>query len=122
MLMVVSVDRRRQAPWLDESFTQGISQQDGVCDDGVRLCVKGMVEKWLLQVEETMIMSIRDVIHQSVKAYVATPRKQWVIEWPGQIVICVSSIYWTSEVTEAMDTPQGMQVHHILQLVQLGST
>jgi len=69
-----------------------------------------MVEKWLLQVEETMVMSIRDVIRQSVNAYAVTPRKQWVIEWPGQIAICVSCIYWTLEVTEAMTVSQGMKV------------
>jgi len=69
-----------------------------------------MVEKWLLQVEETMIISIRDVIHESVDAYAATPRKQWVIEWPGQVALCVSSIYWTAEVTEAMPVAKGMQV------------
>jgi len=72
--------------------------------------VKGMVEKWLLQVEETMIMSIRDVIRQSLNAYAVTPRKQWVIEWPGQVAICVNCIYWTVEVTEEMDVSKGMQV------------
>ena len=72
--------------------------------------VKGMVEKWLLQVEETMVISIRDVIRQSVNAYAVTPRRQWVIEWPGQVAICVSSIYWTSEVAEAMAVSRGMQV------------
>ena len=69
-----------------------------------------MVEKWLLQVEETMVLSIRDVIRKSVNAYAVTPRKQWVIEWPGQIAICVSCIYWTGEVTDAMGMSRGMQV------------
>ena len=57
-----------------------------------------------------MVISIRDVIRQSVNAYAVTPRRQWVIEWPGQIAICVSCIYWTSEVTEAMTESQGMKV------------
>uniref|UniRef100_A0A8C0VQQ8 Dynein axonemal heavy chain 3 n=1 Tax=Cyanistes caeruleus TaxID=156563 RepID=A0A8C0VQQ8_CYACU len=30
------------------------------------------------------------------------PRKEWVLQWPGQAVICVSSIYWTEEVSEAI--------------------
>uniref|UniRef100_A0A674GZT8 Dynein axonemal heavy chain 3 n=1 Tax=Taeniopygia guttata TaxID=59729 RepID=A0A674GZT8_TAEGU len=27
---------------------------------------------------------------------------RWVLQWPGQAVICVSSIYWTEEVSEAI--------------------
>ncbi|MBN3303948.1 DYH3 protein, partial [Amia calva] len=63
---------------------------------------KGMVEKWLLQVEEMMLSSMRQVIHEGVKEYVQVPRKKWVLQWPGQVVICSSSIYWTSEVSEAI--------------------
>jgi dynein heavy chain len=63
-----------------------------------------MVEKWLIQVEETMITSIRYVIKDATKDYVKTPRKKWVIEWPGQVVICSSQIYWTSETEDAIRT------------------
>ncbi|XP_063790494.1 dynein axonemal heavy chain 3 isoform X2 [Pseudophryne corroboree] len=63
---------------------------------------KGMVEKWLLQVEENMLASMRQVIHDGIEGYVEVPRKQWVLQWPGQVVICVSSIYWTKEVSEAI--------------------
>jgi len=57
-----------------------------------------------------MLANIRRVIHDSVKDYVQTPRKKWVISWPGQIVICSSSIYWTLEVGEAMNVAGGMDV------------
>nr|KAG5713480.1 hypothetical protein BaRGS_025028 [Batillaria attramentaria] len=70
---------------------------------------KGMVEKWLLQVEDMMISSVRKVILDSIQAYRDSPRKRWVIEWPGQIILCVSSIFWTSEVIEAMQQPNGLQ-------------
>lgn len=69
-----------------------------------------MVEKWLLQVEETMIASVRKVISESFNAYANTSRGNWVLEWPGQIVICVSSIFWTAEVTDAMKHHDGVQV------------
>uniref|UniRef100_A0A8C5QWI6 Dynein axonemal heavy chain 3 n=3 Tax=Leptobrachium TaxID=161697 RepID=A0A8C5QWI6_9ANUR len=63
---------------------------------------KGMVEKWLLQVEENMLSSMRQVIQDGIEGYVEVPRKQWVLQWPGQVVICVSSIYWTQEVSQAI--------------------
>ncbi|XP_041084991.1 dynein heavy chain 3, axonemal-like [Polyodon spathula] len=63
---------------------------------------KGMVEKWLQQVEETMLSSVRQVIQDGTEGYVQLPRKKWVLQWTGQVVICVSSIYWTKEVSEAI--------------------
>ncbi|MEJ1273900.1 hypothetical protein NN561_004775 [Cricetulus griseus] len=63
---------------------------------------KGMVEKWLQQVEEVMLASMRQVIENGIEAYAQVPRKAWVLQWPGQVVICVSSIFWTKEVSEAL--------------------
>nr|XP_019953955.1 PREDICTED: dynein heavy chain 12, axonemal-like [Paralichthys olivaceus] len=63
---------------------------------------KGAVEKWLVQVEDMMIKSVRDQVAQSRLAYAATDRNQWVKEWPGQVVLCTSQIFWTSEVHEAI--------------------
>ena len=74
------------------------------------LLFQGMVEKWLLQVEDMMISSVRKVVMDSIQAYKDTPRKRWVIDWPGQVILCVSSIYWTSEVIEAMTQQDGLQV------------
>lgn len=86
---------------------------------------KGMVEKWLLQVEDMMISSVRKVVIDSMQAYRDSPRKRWVIEWPGQITLCVSSIFWTAEVTEAMAENDGLQKyleksnHQIEEIVEL---
>nr|XP_057908676.1 dynein axonemal heavy chain 12-like isoform X2 [Doryrhamphus excisus] len=63
---------------------------------------KGSVEKWLVQVEEWMIRSVRDVVDRSRSAYAETSRNQWVKEWPGQVVICTSQMFWTLEVHEAI--------------------
>ncbi|BFZ08761.1 hypothetical protein BsWGS_11799 [Bradybaena similaris] len=64
---------------------------------------KGAVEKWLLQVQNCMLVSVRDVVEESIEEYQNTPRKQWVQEWPGQVVICVGSVFWTQEVHEAIN-------------------
>jgi len=69
-----------------------------------------MVEKWLIQVEDNMISSIRRKISEAIDGYKETPRGRWVIDWPGQVVLCVSSIFWTSEVSEAMKIDGGVQV------------
>ncbi|KAI8825240.1 dynein heavy chain and region D6 of dynein motor-domain-containing protein [Fimicolochytrium jonesii] len=63
---------------------------------------KGAVEKWLLQVEKVMQASVHQQVSNALKAYQETPRSKWVLEWPGQVVICVSQIFWTKEVTEAI--------------------
>uniref|UniRef100_A0A8C4VEP1 Dynein axonemal heavy chain 3 n=1 Tax=Falco tinnunculus TaxID=100819 RepID=A0A8C4VEP1_FALTI len=82
----------------------------------------GMVEKWLLQVEEMMLASVRQIIQDGIKGYVKVPRKTWVLQWPGQVVICVSSIYWTEEVSEAIRKgtllKSNLQIGDVVELVR----
>ncbi|XP_038618403.1 dynein heavy chain 3, axonemal [Tachyglossus aculeatus] len=87
---------------------------------------KGMVEKWLLQVEQMMLESIQHVIKLGIEDYAKVPRKKWVLQWPGQVVICVSSIYWTQEVAEAVTgktlpaflEKNNLQIAEIVELVR----
>lgn len=64
---------------------------------------KGMVERWLCQVEELMIISLRDIAEQSIISYFETVREEWILSWPGQIIICCNQIHWTSEVCESFE-------------------
>ena len=60
--------------------------------------------------------------------YTQTARKEWVLKWPGQTILCISLLYWTKCITEAFPTaPQGLidyidtcnkQLHDIVQLVR----
>lgn len=61
-----------------------------------------MVEKWLLEVQEVMILSLKDVMAEAVAVYEDTPRVQWVVQWPGQVVLAGTSIYWTKDVATAI--------------------
>ncbi|XP_013387188.1 dynein heavy chain 12, axonemal, partial [Lingula anatina] len=89
---------------------------------------RGAVEKWLLQVQDTMLVSVRDVIADSREAYETTAREKWVLDWPGQVVLAVSQIFWTLEIHEAIKGgPQGLldyweklkqQMAHIVDLVR----
>ncbi|KAI5062354.1 hypothetical protein GOP47_0022893 [Adiantum capillus-veneris] len=63
---------------------------------------QGAVEKWLLQVEEGMLQSLQDQCAKSVVAYAEVARESWVLQWPGQIVLVVSAIYWTKMLTESI--------------------
>ena len=62
----------------------------------------GNVERWLIDLEASMRDSVKHVTKQSFDAYATTDRNKWVIEWPGQVVICVDSLYWTDETEEAI--------------------
>ncbi|XP_054015460.1 dynein axonemal heavy chain 3-like [Hylaeus anthracinus] len=64
---------------------------------------KGMVERWLSQVEKLMVTSLRDIAEESIIAYFTTVREEWIFSWPSQIVICGSQTHWTSEVCESFE-------------------
>ncbi|KAJ9444246.1 Dynein-1-beta heavy chain [Diplonema papillatum] len=68
-----------------------------------------LAERWLSQVEKTMKATILLHVDHAVRDYAASgcaesteQRQQWMTRWPGQIVICVSQIFWASEVENAI--------------------
>ncbi|XP_067907506.1 dynein axonemal heavy chain 1 [Heterodontus francisci] len=62
----------------------------------------GNVEDWLLDVEKVMKASVKDNIERSLKTYPETLRAEWVLIWPGQVVIAGCQTFWTMEVSEAL--------------------
>lgn len=56
---------------------------------------EGAVEKWLLKVEEEMIISTKKMISNSIKNYSESRRTAWVDEHIGQAVLCCSMYQWT---------------------------
>ncbi|XP_051777061.1 dynein axonemal heavy chain 1 [Erpetoichthys calabaricus] len=63
----------------------------------------GNVEDWLRDVERTMKDSVRDNIDRSLEEYPKVLRTQWVLAWPGQVVIAGCQTFWTLEVSEALE-------------------
>ena len=62
----------------------------------------GNVEKWLIECENSMRETVKAEIRKAFDAYSVSKRSEWVIEWPGQVVICVGSMFWTAEVEDAI--------------------
>ncbi|XP_063858635.1 dynein axonemal heavy chain 3-like isoform X1 [Scylla paramamosain] len=63
---------------------------------------RGLVERWLVEVEEMMVQSLQDVAVRAVENHPLTPHSQWITQWPSQVVLTVSQIIWTSQVTAAL--------------------
>lgn len=63
---------------------------------------KGNVEKWMLEIEAVMRRSLKGICKESLQAYLTVQRTLWVRNWPGQIVLAVNSIHWTTEVEQAI--------------------
>ncbi|XP_017762251.1 PREDICTED: dynein heavy chain 12, axonemal-like [Eufriesea mexicana] len=88
---------------------------------------RGCVERWLIQVEEQMLKSVRHEILMSYLDYEINRRVVWVRIWPGMVVLCVSQIYWSMDVQNSLMThiPSTMEALHvklksqILEMVQL---
>uniref|UniRef100_A0A7N8YL38 Dynein, axonemal, heavy chain 7 n=1 Tax=Mastacembelus armatus TaxID=205130 RepID=A0A7N8YL38_9TELE len=77
---------------------------------------RGQVEKWLLELENGMTASLHKVIGEAIKAYPTELRINWVRAWPGQTVLCVSQVYWTKYIHEAINL--GQKIDDIVALVR----
>jgi dynein heavy chain, axonemal len=55
-----------------------------------------------LQVERVMMASLRTITAAAVKDYATKARERWLLEWPGQVVLAVSQVFWTRAVDDAL--------------------
>ncbi|KAJ8921300.1 hypothetical protein NQ315_013774 [Exocentrus adspersus] len=62
---------------------------------------EGPVEDWLNQVQYAMRETIRIAIGEGVISYEEKPRDQWLFDFPAQVSLCGTQIWWTTEVNIA---------------------
>ncbi|XP_051171696.1 dynein axonemal heavy chain 7-like, partial [Leptopilina boulardi] len=74
------------------------------------VAARGQVEKWLVELETVMKKSVRAQVIRAKESYLKKERNKWVLEWPGQTILCISQLYWTADVTNAFsNAPQGLK-------------
>ncbi|MEQ2273502.1 Dynein heavy chain 9, axonemal [Xenotaenia resolanae] len=61
----------------------------------------GQVEIWLNRVLDTMRSTVRHEMTEAVTAYEDKPREQWLFDYPAQVALTCTQIWWTSDVNIA---------------------
>lgn len=59
------------------------------------------VEKWLNKIQSMMRETIRHNFLESTLSYEEKPREQWLFDYPAQVSLCGTQIWWTTEVNIA---------------------
>uniref|UniRef100_A0A3P8V3P1 Dynein axonemal heavy chain 11 n=1 Tax=Cynoglossus semilaevis TaxID=244447 RepID=A0A3P8V3P1_CYNSE len=57
----------------------------------------GPVETWLSCLEESMKDSIRCHLSEAVSVYEDKPREQWILDFPAQVALTGSQIWWSND-------------------------
>eukprot|EP00775_Hariotina_reticulata_P006671 gene6671-6895_t len=70
--------------------------------ENVDPAASGAVECWLLEVEGAIKRTMHSIAREALAAYAKSARSSWILQWPGQLVLNCSQVYWTREVTEAI--------------------
>lgn len=77
----------------------GMYSKDGEYVDFDEPCkLHGQVEDWLNRLLDKMQATVRHEFMESVVAYEDKPREQWLFEYPAQVVLAGTQIWWTTEV------------------------
>lgn len=61
---------------------------------------RGNVEKWLGELEDNMRLTLQKIAWKSYESQ--EPREEWIIKWPGQIILAIDCVKWTMGVEMAI--------------------
>ncbi|NXS46386.1 DYH9 protein, partial [Balaeniceps rex] len=86
----------------------------------------GQVEVWLNHVLDSMRATVRDEMTEAVMAYEEKPREQWLFDYPAQVALSCTQIWWTTEVGIAFARVEegyenAMKEYHKKQVIQLNT-
>ncbi|XP_013068368.2 dynein beta chain, ciliary [Biomphalaria glabrata] len=80
----------------------GMYSKDGEYVDLNSPCdLNGQVEVWLNRLLESMKATVRHEMTEAVSGYEEKPRDQWLFDYPAQVALCGTQIWWTTEVNIA---------------------
>ncbi|KAK7575999.1 hypothetical protein V9T40_012285 [Parthenolecanium corni] len=63
---------------------------------------KGIVERWLDQLEDSMIQSLCDINNKAVRTTSTTSISDWIFQWPAMISFNALYINWTADTENAL--------------------
>ncbi|NWH56161.1 DYH9 protein, partial [Geococcyx californianus] len=86
----------------------------------------GQVEVWLNRVLDSMRATVRDEMTEAVVTYEEKPREQWLFDYPAQVALSCTQIWWTTEVGIAFARMKegyenAMKEYHKKQVTQLNT-
>uniref|UniRef100_A0A8C8YTJ5 Dynein axonemal heavy chain 17 n=1 Tax=Prolemur simus TaxID=1328070 RepID=A0A8C8YTJ5_PROSS len=74
------------------------SKEDEYVEFDQECDLSGQVEVWLNRVLDRMVATLRHEIPEAVVTYEEKPREQWIFDYPAQIALTCTQIWWTTEV------------------------
>ncbi|XP_006869595.1 PREDICTED: dynein heavy chain 17, axonemal [Chrysochloris asiatica] len=74
------------------------SKEDEYVEFDQECDLSGQVEVWLNRVLDRMCTTLRHEIPEAVVTYEEKPREQWIFDYPAQIALTCTQIWWTTEV------------------------
>ncbi|CAL8367474.1 unnamed protein product [Boreogadus saida] len=87
-----------------EAVAMGMYSREGEYVAFSEPCVcEGQAECWLSALESTMCSTVRKEIQEAVAAYEDKPRDQWLFDYPAQVGLTGSQVWWATDVGIAFE-------------------
>ncbi|XP_069366837.1 dynein axonemal heavy chain 11 [Paralichthys olivaceus] len=111
----------------EEAVAIGMYSREGEYVPFSEPCIcKGQAECWLSALESTMRCTVRKEIQEAVAAYEDKPRDQWLFDYPAQVGLTGSQVWWATDVGIAFERVEegfetALKDYNRKQIIQLNS-